>query len=252
MCLSKVDLALKFVDGEWVGEGYKVVRTNLVSQYNNFQYKEQVWLKAKEDDDSIKTVDFSGRYGYINYPSGFHSFLNLEDAKKYKNATTGVNGRLFKVYYKTVLAFGLNEIEYNPDDEKVIANWSQGPCVVSLYVKLVEEIDKKLQIDPENVLQLYLKYGKLPRRGGSMNIDGTKLCPLSILYLDHLKGVMFTDREAPYKHAEQLYGREFMQSFWHGFDSACSPYSYSPQDTDGWKNGVAVAELLKKHYNLVG
>jgi hypothetical protein len=248
MCLKKVQFAMSVVDNQLVGEGYKVVQKNLTALvYRNFIYEVGEWQTAGD----LKKIPIQGdiyamsKDGENVYPRGFHIFLNVEDAKEYAKANGG-GSIVYKVQFKEILAFGLNEVVYNDKDRK----WENGDCVVSLHMKLVEEVDKKPFIDPQLVLDLYRKHGKFPCYGKAKTKNDLAVCPLSILYLDSLNGVMFTDTEAPYKDAKKKFGNDFVNNFWRGFDNAAASHNY-PSYNEAYNNGVTVANLLKKFYNII-
>jgi hypothetical protein len=137
MCMSTVKFATKEVNGEYVGEGYKVFDEKIKSPwFPTPNYKLDKWYKA-DVGGGLLYHKHSDRYGDINYPRGYHIFLNLEDAINYRSTCFGP---VYKVQYKEILAFGQNEVEYNPYYKDAYCGWKQGDCIISLYMKLVEEI----------------------------------------------------------------------------------------------------------------
>ncbi len=116
MCLETIEFALTKNSKGFYGVGYKNMCPKDVTINK--------WLRAKsrnkDDDGFIRATDYS------TYYPGFHIFTNLNDAQRY------IDGSIYEVHYRNVLAFGKNEVSYD----------YSGPCVIAQYIRYVRCLEK--------------------------------------------------------------------------------------------------------------
>ena len=101
MCLDKVDEVTK----EYT-EGYKIftVRGNFVSPEFFNTYKKfplQEWI----EDESDYNIWYDNCTYYSHYKSGFHFFVNLEDAYEWMGDST-IDCGIFKIQVRNIVASG--------------------------------------------------------------------------------------------------------------------------------------------------
>jgi hypothetical protein len=121
MCLSTVSLNLFDYDKgsrDFIGYGYKKLRSNKLSSYKNS------WQKATGNMHDIDSV-LEDASIYANdgkkYRPGFHIFLDKKNDVEY-----GSSGSVVKVAFRGVIGLGINT-----------AGDGQGPCVISKYMKVL-------------------------------------------------------------------------------------------------------------------
>lgn len=123
MCLSKVN----YVDG--VGVGYKLLDKWLIDDNHklkpNFHWSYE-WKKANTENkicaDDLKI-----------YTSGYHIFIDKEDAINYST-----HGYLVEVHFKNIMSIGFNpRYKYRKIfGIPIYAGIIDGPCVVAEYMKV--------------------------------------------------------------------------------------------------------------------
>lgn len=134
MCMNHVDFKLKKRNGKWIGEGYRVVLESRFPGNGRIEKKMEIgkWLEANPRSLAGK-LDGPGE---DDYPKGFHTFLNQEDAQLYAADWYGEDGANFEPYeirrveFMDVLAFGMNRLNDNED----------GLCIISKYIKICEVV----------------------------------------------------------------------------------------------------------------
>ncbi len=129
MCLSTLDVAVHW-DEElklYVGYGYKALWKADFKQFDQ-------WITATGDYE-YKNRNLNRSFGYPTYGSryhtGFHIFLNENDAANYAGLYNVSNGRYvstYEVVYHTILAFGQNN-----------TNSGSGPCVIAKHMYVHSE-----------------------------------------------------------------------------------------------------------------
>jgi len=127
MCLDRVYLTTEFIDGEFIGVGYKAVSAKNGLLYGSDFLKmvdvnNPQWL-ISEANDIAKNV---------GYPIGFHLFINKEDAMKYR---MNHSPQVAKFYFRNIIAFGLNESGFSH------CKFYLATCVVAHEMKLAEVYD---------------------------------------------------------------------------------------------------------------
>lgn len=130
MCLRTCGLSLTYDSKtkDFVGVGYKIVSDHVVERMG------KRWHAAKFNMEIGSGVTPTARIrserGPVNYPPGFHIFLDKRAAQGY--STYHDRKKIVKVLFRDVVAFGTNKIKVSYN-----SRLSQ-PCVVARYMKIDE------------------------------------------------------------------------------------------------------------------
>lgn len=96
MCMSKVTLTLKKgKDGEYYGVGYKRITKDEKGMLRKpFPRGSRLCIGRWVEDKNTSSI--------MNYASGFHLFLNRQDAVDYNSTDRDI----YEVYFKNIVAVG--------------------------------------------------------------------------------------------------------------------------------------------------
>ena len=134
MCLKDIAFSMEEVDGVLVGIGYKAFKCyisgDLKLGYDGCKYKLNQWMKAKNDIHSVTRTEDKNLYS-----TGFHIFLNKDDANRYYERPSYNPIIIKKVLFKDIVAFGTNRTYTRLRNGRVVYR----PCVIARSMKILPE-----------------------------------------------------------------------------------------------------------------